>query len=71
MRIVSRMAQTGIIVISGNQHNLGVILHCNTQVKKIIGYFMNDLIGQNISRVMPKVIGDHHDESLKGYLDTS
>jgi PAS domain S-box-containing protein len=62
---------TGIITISGNTHTLGVILHCNTQVKSIIGYYMSDLIGQNISRVMPKIIGDHHDEILKGYLETS
>ena len=54
-------SQTGIIIISGNLNNLGVILHCNTQVRNIIGYYMSDLIGQNISRIMPKVIGDHHD----------
>lgn len=64
-------SQTGIIVISGNLHNLGIIVHCNTQVRNILDYYMSDLIGQNINRVMPKVIGDHHDESLKAYLDTS
>lgn len=64
-------SQTGIIVISGNLHNLGVVQHCNTQVSNIIGYYMSDLIGQNINRIMPKVVGDHHDEVLRSYLDTS
>jgi hypothetical protein len=48
-------------VVSGDIHNLGTVQHCSTQVKTIVGYFMSDLIGQNISRVMPKLIGDHHD----------
>lgn len=64
-------AQTAIFVISGNEHQLGLIQNVNNQVYSLLGWMRKDLLGQNLSMVMPKVFGEAHDFVLNRYLSTS
>jgi hypothetical protein len=50
-------SQTAIFVISGNEHQLGCIQNVINQIKSLLGWTRKDLIGQNLSVVMPKVFG--------------
>eukprot|EP01022_Parablepharisma_sp_SALTPOND_P010613 TRINITY_DN1437_c0_g1_i1.p1 TRINITY_DN1437_c0_g1~~TRINITY_DN1437_c0_g1_i1.p1 ORF type:complete len:1639 (-),score=200.58 TRINITY_DN1437_c0_g1_i1:2894-7810(-) len=61
---ISRSPDTAIIVISGNISNLGIVQSANEHVQKQLGFAASDLIDRNISRVMPKAIGEVHDAFL-------
>ena len=43
----------------------------NNEISRILQYNKGDIIGQNINRIMPKIIGDSHDSSMKRYFETS
>ena len=64
-------SKTAIFVISGNEHELGCIQNINNQVNLLMGWTRKDLLGQNLSMVMPKVFGETHDFVLNRYLSTS
>ncbi len=56
----------GIIVIDVH----GVIRLANTAVTKMFGYSEHELVGQNISILMPDPIFRHHDQYITSYLHT-
>ena len=59
------------IIISGERKNIGVIKHSTSKVVEIIGYTPHQLLGQNINTIMPKFIGNMHDDVLRNYLEMS
>jgi len=67
----SENSNTCIITCSGNFHDVGIILNANTEVTRILKYQVNDLLGENISMVMPQILADIHDELMKNYFETS
>ena len=62
---------SGVIIISGERSNIGIIKHCSTKVMDLISYAPHRLIGQNINIIMPKFIGNMHDDVLRNYLEMS
>ena len=54
----------GILVVSGNSDSLGVILQSNSDITKIYGIPVEDLLGIQINNVMPKMIAEIHDQIL-------
>ncbi|HEY9081092.1 PAS domain S-box protein [Magnetovibrio sp.] len=48
----------------------GKILSFNTSAEKIFGYSVIEVIGQNISILMPRHIAEKHHEYVKDYLET-
>jgi len=50
---------------------LGTVTNTNNEISRILQYNKGDIIGQNINRIMPKIIGDSHDSSMKRYFETS
>lgn len=65
----SSNASTGVIIISGQRDSIGVIKYCTSKVTDIIKYPIYELIGLNINVVMPKFIGNMHDDVLYNYLE--
>jgi len=64
-------SSTCILTISGNLGSLGTIKNVNNEITRILQFSKPDLIGQNISRIIPKVIGDLHDGFMRNYFETS
>jgi hypothetical protein len=62
---------SGVIIISGERSNVGVIKYCNTKITELIKYSPHELLGQNINIVMPKFIGSMHDDILMNYLEST
>ena len=62
---------SAVIIISGERSNIGIIKHCNWKIGEIIGYAPHQLLGQNINVLMPKFIGNMHDDVLRNYLELS
>ena len=48
----------------------GVIKSANAAVEKMFGYSIEELLGQNISLLMPSPIRQEHDQYLSNYLDS-
>lgn len=59
-------AVDGIITINEK----GTIQSCNPGIKKIFGYSPDELLGQNVKKLMPSEYADHHDGYLQRYLKT-
>jgi PAS domain S-box-containing protein len=54
----------GVITINEK----GIILSVNPAIKAIFGYCADELIGNNVSHLMPEPYKSHHDGYLKNYL---
>lgn len=48
----------------------GIIVECNSAVEKDLGYAPEDLIGENVSVLMPPAHRDRHDGYIKSYIQT-
>lgn len=53
-----------IIVINSQ----GTVIETNPAVREVFGYESDELIGQNISTLMPDSVADHHDRYLRDYI---
>lgn len=65
-------SNTCIITVNGNNNSndLGKVTNVNNEIK-MIDMNKKDLEDQNISKIMPKVIGDLHNGFMKNYFETS
>lgn len=61
----------GLVVVSTTIENLGQIIHVNCETEFMLGFMKNDLIGQNVNKIMPAIIGDQHNNFIKRYLDSA
>ena len=66
MRSIFESAVEGILVI--DEH--GRIECANTALLNLLGYQEQELIGKNISMIMPSPYREHHDQHLANYLAT-
>eukprot|EP00331_Platyophrya_macrostoma_P019490 CAMPEP_0176470080 /NCGR_PEP_ID=MMETSP0127-20121128/40245_1 /TAXON_ID=938130 /ORGANISM="Platyophrya macrostoma, Strain WH" /LENGTH=784 /DNA_ID=CAMNT_0017864311 /DNA_START=1009 /DNA_END=3359 /DNA_ORIENTATION=- len=64
-------SNTCIITVSGNYNEMGIIKNCNNEIKRIFGITKSDIIGQNITEIIPKVIANIHDNFMHNYFETS
>jgi PAS domain S-box-containing protein len=63
---VIQTATDGIIIID----QLGVILKVNSAASELFGYHEDELIGRNISMLMPRKYSEKHDGYLQNYHST-
>lgn len=63
-RTIMRNVGEGIIAMDKG----GIIQRINPAAEEIFGYRSGELLGQNISRLMPREIAVHHDGYLEKYL---
>jgi len=64
-------SNTCILTCAGNFNSIGTVTNSNNEITRILGYSKNDIISQNISRIMPKIYADLHDGFMRSYLETS
>ncbi|EAR83936.2 PAS domain S-box protein (macronuclear) [Tetrahymena thermophila SB210] len=64
-------SNTCIITVSGNLNSVGTISNTNNETMRLLGFKKNEIIDQNVSRIMPKVVGDMHDKFMRRFFDTS
>ena len=66
MRAVFETAVDGIIVISAN----GIVEQMNPASQRIFGHTPEEVVGRNVSMLMPPPYTDEHDSYLSNYLET-
>ncbi|KAI8849644.1 hypothetical protein BC829DRAFT_391289 [Chytridium lagenaria] len=59
-----------IITISGERQNLGHIINVNVMTTKVFGYKRQELMQQNINKLLPSPFSEFHDIFLQRYLET-
>ena len=65
-RAVLETAVDAIITIDRR----GVVLACNPATSRIFGYSPDELVGQNVSKLMPMPESAEHDGYIRRYLET-
>ncbi|MCP3920567.1 MAG: PAS domain S-box protein [bacterium] len=66
LEAILEAAVDGIITIDGR----GIIMSLNPAVKRVFGYEPAELLGENVSRLMPTPHGEQHDGYLRNYMET-
>jgi PAS domain S-box-containing protein len=66
LRQTLKIVSDGVIGIDGR----GVVHSCNTAAQKIFGYDPEEIIGRNVSMLMPEPDAAAHDGYIRRYLDT-
>ncbi|MEP6901465.1 MAG: PAS domain S-box protein [Actinomycetota bacterium] len=63
-RTLAETASDAIITIDENSK----IVYVNDAIEKIFGYSINELLGENLTKLMPEKLRPQHDAGLKRYL---
>ncbi|KIL97562.1 diguanylate cyclase/phosphodiesterase (GGDEF & EAL domains) with PAS/PAC sensor(s) [Paramagnetospirillum magnetotacticum MS-1] len=66
IRAIMDTVLDGIVTIDED----GTILNANLSVERIFGHSLSELIGANVSILMPEPDAGHHDGYIKNYLST-
>lgn len=66
IRAIMDTVQDGIITIDED----GTVLNANLSVERIFGYSLSELVGGNVSVLMPEPDAGHHDGYIRKYLET-
>lgn len=57
-------SRTSLFIISGVKANVGEVLCINNEVSELLGYEKNEIVGHNISKVMPPIIAEKHSDLI-------
>ena len=49
---------------------MGHINNVNTCITPLMGWFKEELVGQNIRKIQPKIWAENHDDHLRAYFET-
>jgi PAS domain S-box-containing protein len=60
-----------VIIISATSTKIGTIIHTNEEVEEVLGYKRKDLIGRNITTIIPRPIAKVHDRLVQRYFETA
>ena len=63
--------EVGVIVVNGNKESIGRIEYINYSFMNIFGYTKEEIIGRNVSVIMPLNIGKYHNQYIINFYTTS
>ena len=58
-----------MIIASGSTDGFGRILAMNNKAERIFGYATNELMTQHLTRLMPKLFADKHEELILNFIN--
>ena len=61
--------EVGICIVSGDKGKEGEIEKINTEFCKIFKYQKDEIMKKNISIIMPKIFGIHHQKYMSNYIE--
>lgn len=61
-------SRNALFIISGAKRSIGEVLCINNEVSELLGYEKNEVIGHNISKIMPQIIGENHSNFILNYM---
>lgn len=61
-------SRNALFIISGQKANLGEVLCINNEVSELLGYEKHEIVGHNISKVMPPAIAAKHSNFMLKFM---
>ena len=62
-------SESTILLLSGEKSNCGVILNCNTEIKQILGYSREEVMGNSVQMLIPyKKLKAFHNNFILSYV---
>ena len=62
-------SQATVLLISAEKHNCGEILNANTEIKQILGYSREEILGNNITQLIPyEKLRRYHTDIILSYV---
>ena len=65
LEVLNEKINLPYLIISANKDQIGKIVNLSLNAAKIFGYMKNEIIGQNINILMPKIFHKNHDLIIK------
>jgi PAS domain S-box-containing protein len=62
---------TGIVVLGSTPSEVGKVVHANGEVSYLFGFHPKELIGKNVTAIMPVPVGAVHQSFIHDYFDTA
>lgn len=62
--IFGENSASAIIMISATSSKIGVVVHANEEVEHVLGFKRQELIGRNITMIIPRPIAKAHDKLI-------
>ena len=60
--------EVSMIVVDSVGSRLGHIVNCNAQTQQLLGYEKESIVDKNITRIMPKIYAELHNNFILSYL---
>jgi len=57
-----------MITVDTVGNNLGLIKNCSTQIKELLGYDKKAILGKQITKIMPKIYAELHNNFILDYI---
>jgi PAS domain S-box-containing protein len=67
-RQFSEDEDAAIITVDSIGNNLGVVLNCSNNVNATLGYEKNGLLGKNVTKIMPKIYSELHNNFMLKFI---
>lgn len=64
-------SSSAIVIITATSTQAGEIIHANEEIGPVFGYIPREIIGMNVSILMPSVIGNYHDRFIQKSFQSS
>lgn len=61
--------KNGVILVSGNEENIGEIVYCNNKFAEALNQKANTVVGNNISIFIPGLYSSRHDDKLQNFVN--
>ncbi|TNV87907.1 hypothetical protein FGO68_gene9941 [Halteria grandinella] len=62
---------SSIVIISATSTEVGTVLHANDEIEFMLGHKRKNIIGKNVSIIMPRVIAENHSNFIQNYFTTA
>lgn len=69
--IFGENSASAIIIISATSSSIGTVIHANEELEVVLGYKRKELIGRNITMIIPRPIAKAHDKLIQRYFETA
>ena len=70
IEIIQKSSNVCIIQVSAEARNFGEIVRVSRSIVDNLGYQPKEIIQENISILMPKFLGEHHNTLMRRYFET-
>lgn len=68
-KMIQLLEENGMIIISGSTGNFAKILAMNNKAERTFGYGTNELMGQRLHSLMPRLFADTHEDLILNFIN--